>query len=60
VLGVQANAEMRRPALSYNGSKVAFDSVASNLVLDDTNGFADVFQRPLPVNADALFYSSFE
>lgn len=60
VLGVQANAEMRRPALSYNGSKVAFDSVASNLVLDDTNGFADVFQRPLPVNADAMFYSSFE
>ena len=34
-----------RPALSADGRFVAFDSMAGNLVADDTNGVADVFVR---------------
>jgi hypothetical protein len=34
------------PALSANGRFVAFDSLASDLVANDTNGAADVFVRP--------------
>ena len=33
------------PAISSNGQHVAFDSLASNLVTDDTNRVADVFVR---------------
>lgn len=60
VTGNQANASMRRPALSYNGARVAFDSGASNLVFDDVNDANDVFQRVMPANADVLLYSGFE
>ncbi len=34
-------------AISGDGSRVAFTSAASNLVLGDTNGFADTFVRDL-------------
>ncbi|MCI1710052.1 MAG: hypothetical protein LKM39_06585 [Chiayiivirga sp.] len=60
VTGNQANASMLRPALSYSGARVAFDSGASNLVFDDVNDANDVFQRVMPVNADVLLYSGFE
>ena len=35
-----------RPAIGIDGSHVAFESHASNLVAGDTNGFADVFVDP--------------
>jgi len=41
--GNQANGGSFRPALSENGSVVAFDSLASNLVMGDTNNTNDVF-----------------
>jgi Tol biopolymer transport system component len=41
--GTQANGESYEPALSADGRYVAFDSVASNLVSGDSNGYADVF-----------------
>jgi Tol biopolymer transport system component len=34
-----------RSALSYDGRFVVFESGASNLVLNDTNGFSDIFLR---------------
>lgn len=41
---VQANAPLfGAPSLSADGSKVAFDSTASNLVSGDANGHGDVF-----------------
>src|SRR5829696_1523572 len=43
--GVPANSLSAEPALSRDGRYVAFDSSASNLVPDDTNGFQDVFVR---------------
>src|SRR6185436_3877444 len=42
-LGIQGNAPSMAPALSAGGRFVAFQSLASNLVLGDTNGVADVF-----------------
>ena len=39
----QANAESRNPSISGSGRFVAFDSAATNLVGDDTNGKSDVF-----------------
>src|SRR4051794_31764476 len=44
--GTQANninGRFSGPAVSNHGRKVAFDSIASNLVPDDTNGDSDVF-----------------
>lgn len=41
--GVGGNAESTSPALSGDGRFVAFTSLASNLVPDDTNGAGDIF-----------------
>ena len=41
--GVQANGPSFNPSLSRDGRYVAFESYASNLVYDDTNGRADIF-----------------
>jgi Tol biopolymer transport system component len=43
--GVQGNDYSEAPALSSDGRFVAFASLASNLVPDDTNGQTDVFVR---------------
>lgn len=39
----QADAASARPTLSADGRFVAFDSLAANLVISDTNGVQDVF-----------------
>jgi Tol biopolymer transport system component len=41
--GGQAGAESAFPAISADGRFVVFESTASNLVSDDTNGVTDVF-----------------
>lgn len=41
--GVAADGPSQSPSLSANGRFVAFESFATNLVADDTNGEADVF-----------------
>ncbi|HVS11180.1 MAG TPA: hypothetical protein VMS76_15020 [Planctomycetota bacterium] len=45
--GAQANATSGMPAISADGSRVAFQSDASNLVLGDTNGTTDAFLHDL-------------
>jgi Tol biopolymer transport system component len=41
--GTQGNDESRWPSISADGRYVAFNSIASNLVPGDTNGYADIF-----------------
>ncbi|MBI3988598.1 MAG: PD40 domain-containing protein, partial [candidate division NC10 bacterium] len=41
--GTQTNSWSDFPSISADGRYVAFDSIASNLVPGDTNGFGDVF-----------------
>ncbi|MFZ4434730.1 MAG: TolB family protein, partial [Microthrixaceae bacterium] len=41
--GVTPDGNSLSPAVSADGSVVTYSSVATNLVLDDTNGVADVF-----------------
>jgi Tol biopolymer transport system component len=41
----QGNNISDHPAISDNGQYAAFESTASNLITDDTNGFKDVFLR---------------
>ena len=41
--GVQGNGNAGTPAISANGRYVAFQSYASNLVSNDTNGYGDIF-----------------
>lgn len=41
--GVQANGASARPVISADGRYVAFESSATNLVADDTNGQTDIF-----------------
>ncbi|MBI3847877.1 MAG: PD40 domain-containing protein [Planctomycetes bacterium] len=43
--GAPADGDCRMPSLSANARYVAFDSTASNLVVGDFNGAADVFVR---------------
>jgi Tol biopolymer transport system component len=43
--GVQGNGDSDAPALSADGAVIAFDSLASNLVADDTNTVRDLFVR---------------
>jgi alpha-tubulin suppressor-like RCC1 family protein len=64
--GDQANRSSRRPAMNYNGTRVAFDSEATNLVLDqstneslDENDVADVFQTVNPATPGMIFRSRF-
>lgn len=47
-LGNEGNAYAERPVISADGTSVAFWSGASNLVVGDTNGVADVFVRHIP------------
>jgi len=46
-LGVEGNSTSRNPAISADGSAVAFDSRANNLVNGDTNSRADIFHHNL-------------
>jgi Tol biopolymer transport system component len=43
--GAPGNHQSIAPAISADGRFVAFASVSSNLVADDTNGFQDIFVR---------------
>lgn len=45
--GVPGNQESTRPAFSPDGRKIAFDSLASNLVAGDANGRKDAFLKDL-------------
>jgi alpha-tubulin suppressor-like RCC1 family protein len=65
--GDQGNAGSRRPRINYAGTHVAFDSDASNLVLDpatglplDGNGVRDVFAVANIATADIVFRSGME
>ncbi|HET6352247.1 MAG TPA: hypothetical protein VFG89_08975 [Coriobacteriia bacterium] len=46
-LGAQGNGESADAVISADGSRVAFSSLASNLVIGDTNGLRDIFVRNL-------------
>ena len=50
----EANGPSFEPSISDDGTKVAFQSFATNLVEADTNGAADVFVRDLNGNTTAL------
>ena len=50
----QGNGFSLRPSLSANGTKVAFDSFATNLVAGDTNEVTDVFVKDLTTGAVTL------
>ena len=45
--GARGNSVSLSPSISRDGTHVAFQSYATNLVSDDTNGVADVFERNL-------------
>jgi Tol biopolymer transport system component len=44
--GTEGNDYINRPSISADGRYVAFESYASNLVPEDTNGYNDVFRAP--------------
>jgi Tol biopolymer transport system component len=49
--GTEADGPSSAPSISYDGRYVAFGSLGSNLVSDDTNGKTDVFVYDLAVRA---------
>jgi Tol biopolymer transport system component len=52
--GNPANGDNFGPAISRDGNFVAFSSVATDLVADDSNGFEDVFVRDVATPATEL------
>jgi Tol biopolymer transport system component len=58
--GTQADGDSQRPALSYNGTRLAFDSDAANLAVGGAVGQTDVFQRANPTTSDNVFGANFE
>ena len=52
--GGPANRASSEPSLSADGRYAVFTSAATNLVLGDTNGVADVFRRDLQTNTTTL------
>lgn len=52
--GAQGNADSSQPSIAHDGSVVAFQSLASNLVGSDGNGASDVFVRDLAHNTTTL------
>ncbi len=52
--GIQANADCLNPSLSGDGRFVTFKSVATNLVVGDTNNQMDVFVRDLLLGTTQL------
>ncbi len=49
--GAEANAGSERPALNYDGTRVAFDSAARALAGSNTSGQSGVYQRSNPLVA---------
>ncbi len=47
-LGVEADDRSLRPSISADGRYVVFETSASNLVPNDTNGFQDIVIRSIP------------
>jgi Tol biopolymer transport system component len=58
--GAQADSHSQRPALNYNGTRLAFDSDAGNLAPGAEAGVLNVFQRANPLNGDTVFVVGFE
>ncbi|MEO6468749.1 MAG: S8 family serine peptidase [Acidimicrobiia bacterium] len=52
--GTQADGPSSHPSVSGNGRYVAFQSDATNLVANDTNGTTDIFVRDLFANVTTL------
>lgn len=53
-LDITGNGPSENPMLSGDGSRVVFESRASNLVDGDANGVADIFVRDLPGTTNRL------
>ena len=53
--GVEANGRSGAPSISADGRYVAFESLATNLVAGDTNGYPDIFVRDRDTDADGVF-----
>ena len=49
--GEKSNSDSGYPAFSPDGSKIAFQSSATNLVAGDTNGVSDIFIKDLATGA---------
>ena len=56
--GAEATAGSLQPAISADGQRIAFTSIAKNLVPGDENGSTDVFVRDLRTNTTTLVSAS--
>ena len=50
---IEGNGASTNPSISGSGNVVAFESIANNLVKNDTNGILDVFAHDLPQSIQA-------
>jgi Tol biopolymer transport system component len=58
--GEEANGASDRPAISYNGTSLVFESTADNLVGSGPGNQVNVFERRNPLKATVVFSAGFE
>lgn len=58
--GDASDGDSQRPALNYNGTRVAFDSDAGNLDARASGGVSQVYRRSNPLLAGKVFEHGFE
>jgi alpha-tubulin suppressor-like RCC1 family protein/Tol biopolymer transport system component len=58
--GSQSDGGTRRAALNYNGTRLAFDSDATNFTGDTALGVRNVYRRLNPLNSQTVFGAGFE
>lgn len=56
--GEQANSNSWKPSISADGRFICFNSMADNLIADDTNNHGDVFVHDRDVDEDGIFDES--
>jgi len=58
--GAETDNDSRRPALTYSGMSVVYDSDAGNLTADSVSGRDNVYQRANANSPDKIYYTGFE
>lgn len=59
-VGGESDGHSQRPALNYNGTRMVFDSAATNLDVSPSNGFLNVYRRANPLDEFTIHRAGFE
>jgi len=58
--GTEGGNDSSFPSTNIDGNVSVFESIANNLVANDTNARTDIFQSVIPTNSELIFANGFE